>query len=51
MNFEHTEKVKNLEKKLTEFMEKHVYPNESIYKKQLEAQESRWSEIPRFYLN
>jgi acyl-CoA dehydrogenase len=46
LHFEHTEKVKNLEKKLTEFMEKHVYPNESIYKKQLEAQESRWSEIP-----
>lgn len=46
MIFEHTQKVKNLEKKLTEFMEKHVYPNESIYKKQLEAQESRWSEIP-----
>ncbi|KRF49417.1 acyl-CoA dehydrogenase [Bacillus sp. Soil745] len=46
MHFEHTEKVKNLEKKLTEFMEKHVYPNESTYKKQLEAQESRWSEIP-----
>jgi len=38
--------VKNLEKKLTEFMEKHVYPNESLYKKQLEAQKSRWSEIP-----
>jgi acyl-CoA dehydrogenase len=46
LHFEHTEKVKNLEMKLTEFMEKHVYPNESIYKKQLEAQESRWSEIP-----
>ena len=46
MNFEHTQKVKDLEKKLTEFMEKHVYPNESIYKKQLEAQMSRWSEIP-----
>ncbi|WP_342604686.1 acyl-CoA dehydrogenase family protein [Peribacillus sp. FSL E2-0159] len=46
MNFEHTQKVKNLEKKLTEFMEKHVYPNESLYKKQLEAQKSRWSEIP-----
>jgi acyl-CoA dehydrogenase len=46
LNFEHTQKVKNLEKKLTEFMEKHVYPNESIYKKQLEAQNSRWSEIP-----
>jgi len=46
LHFEHTEKVKNLEKKLTEFMENHVYPNESTYKKQLEAQESRWSEIP-----
>jgi acyl-CoA dehydrogenase len=46
LHFEHTEKVKNLEKKLTEFMEKHVYPNESTCKKQLEAQESRWSEIP-----
>ncbi|ASS93441.1 acyl-CoA dehydrogenase [Peribacillus simplex NBRC 15720 = DSM 1321] len=46
MNFEHTQKVKSLEKKLTEFMEKHVYPNESLYKKQLEAQKSRWSEIP-----
>ncbi|MGG0790000.1 acyl-CoA dehydrogenase family protein [Peribacillus simplex] len=46
MNFEHTQKVKDLEKKLTEFMEKHVYPNESIYRKQLEAQKSRWSEIP-----
>jgi acyl-CoA dehydrogenase len=46
LNFEHTQKVKNLEKKLTEFMEKYVYPNESIYKKQLEAQKSRWSEIP-----
>jgi acyl-CoA dehydrogenase len=46
LNFEHTQKVKDLEKKLTEFMEKHVYPNESIYKKQLEAQKSRWSEIP-----
>jgi len=46
LHFEHTEKVKNLEKKLTEFMEKHVYPNESTCKKQLEGQESRWSEIP-----
>jgi acyl-CoA dehydrogenase len=27
-------------------MEKYVYPNESVYQKQLEAQKSRWSEIP-----
>ncbi|MFE4897761.1 acyl-CoA dehydrogenase [Peribacillus butanolivorans] len=46
MNFEHTQKVKKLEKKLTEFMEKYVYPNESVYHKQLEKQKSRWSEIP-----
>ncbi|MEJ9231220.1 acyl-CoA dehydrogenase [Peribacillus butanolivorans] len=46
MNFEHTQKVKNLEKKLTEFMEKYVYPNESVYHKQLEKQKSRWSEVP-----
>ncbi|MFB7640845.1 acyl-CoA dehydrogenase [Peribacillus butanolivorans] len=46
MNFEHTQKVKNLEKKLTEFMEKYVYPNELVYHKQLEKQKSRWSEIP-----
>ena len=46
MNFEQTQKVINLEKKLTEFMEKYVYPNESVYHKQLEKQKSRWSEIP-----
>ncbi|MGE7764263.1 acyl-CoA dehydrogenase [Peribacillus sp. NPDC096540] len=46
MNFEHTPKVKKLEKKLTEFMEKYVYPNESVYQKQLGKQKSRWSEIP-----
>ncbi|CAH0204012.1 (R)-benzylsuccinyl-CoA dehydrogenase [Peribacillus sp. Bi96] len=46
MNFEHSQKVKSLEKKLREFMEKYVYPNESVYKKQLESQGSRWSEIP-----
>lgn len=27
-------------------MEKYVYPNESVYHKQLEKQNSRWSEIP-----
>ena len=46
MNFEHTQKVKDLEKKLTEFMEQYVYPNESVYQKQLENQNSRWSDIP-----
>lgn len=46
MNFEHTQKVKALEIKLTEFMERYVYPNEAVYQKQLEKQKSRWSDIP-----
>ncbi len=32
-------------------MEKRVYQMNRPTKKQLEAQKSRWSEIPRFYLN
>lgn len=46
LNFEHTEKVKNLEKKLNDFMEQYVYPNESVYQKQLENQNNRWSDTP-----
>lgn len=46
MNFEHTQKVKDLEKKLIGFMEQHVYPNEAVYQKELEKQNSRWSAIP-----
>ncbi|MGG4266628.1 acyl-CoA dehydrogenase family protein [Peribacillus simplex] len=46
MHFEHAQKVKNLENKLRGFMEKYVFPNESVYKKQLDAQKSRWSDIP-----
>ncbi|AOH54060.1 acyl-CoA dehydrogenase [Peribacillus muralis] len=46
MNFEQTQKVKDLEIKLTDFMERYVYPNEAVYKIQLEEQQSRWSDIP-----
>ena len=46
MYFEHTEKVKNLQSRLTDFMEKHVYPNETVYQEQLEQQRSRWSDVP-----
>ncbi|QAS51982.1 acyl-CoA dehydrogenase family protein [Halobacillus litoralis] len=42
MNFDYTEKVKNYQDKLKEFMEEWVYPNESVYEDQLKSQESRW---------
>lgn len=41
MQIEHALEVQNLEKKLTEFMEKYVFPNESVYQKQLDSQKSR----------
>ncbi|MCA1021171.1 acyl-CoA dehydrogenase family protein [Halobacillus litoralis] len=45
MYFEHSEKVKELQEKLTTFMEKHIYPNEALYEEQLKK-EDRFSEIP-----
>ena len=46
MDFSYTSKVKELEQKLTRFMEEYVYPNESLYEQQLDEQESRFSRIP-----
>ncbi|ASN06734.1 acyl-CoA dehydrogenase [Virgibacillus necropolis] len=46
MDFSYSEKVVELQKKLTSFMEDHVYPNEKVYKEQLNQQESRWTAIP-----
>lgn len=46
MNFSYSNKVKELEQKLTRFMEEYVYPNESLYEQQLDEQETRFSGIP-----
>lgn len=45
MNFDHTDKVKQLQKKLIDFMEEVVYPNEHIYHEQVNAGSDRW-QIP-----
>ena len=45
MNFEFSEKVKELQHQVTEFMEQYIYPNESVYEQQLNEGASRW-EIP-----
>ena len=47
MNFSYSDKVVDLQKKVINFMEEHVYPNEKVYKEQLNQQKTRWSEIPR----
>ena len=45
MNFEYSDKVKGLQKKLEAFMDEHVYPNEGTYGLQLDEGASRW-EVP-----
>src|SRR5699024_686893 len=46
MDFSYSNKVLELQKKLTQFMEENVYPNEQLYEEQLNQQESRWSRVP-----
>ncbi|PGM49007.1 acyl-CoA dehydrogenase family protein [Bacillus sp. AFS053548] len=46
MDFLYSQKSKELQLKLTKFMEGYVYPNERIYEQQLNAQETRWSDVP-----
>lgn len=46
MNFEYSDKVKELQKRVSEFMEEHVYPNEQTYEEQLNAGDSRWIAPP-----
>ena len=41
MNFEYSNKVKDLQEKLTNFMNEHVYKNESVYKEEVEKG-GRW---------
>ncbi|WP_075981408.1 acyl-CoA dehydrogenase [Bacillus massilinigeriensis] len=46
MNFSYSDKVKELQKKLTSFMEEYVYPNEKVYEQQVNEQSDRWSAVP-----
>ena len=45
MNFEFPTKVKDLQARVTGFMEGNVYPNEKVYEQQLDEGETRW-QIP-----
>ena len=46
MNFTYSSKVSDLEQQLTTFMDEYIYPNERLYEKQLNKQESRFSQVP-----
>ena len=45
MNFEFSTKVKELQARVSAFMEEHVYPNEKLFNQQLDEGPTRW-EIP-----
>ena len=45
MHFEFTERVKELQKRLTAFMEEHVYPNEARYHEHTNGPD-RWQPVP-----
>ena len=44
MHFEFSDKAKDLQKRLTAFMETHIYPNEQQYHDEIER--DRWSPPP-----
>lgn len=46
MDFNYSEKTKELQAKLTEFMDKYVYDAEEVYERQLNEADSRWSIPP-----
>jgi acyl-CoA dehydrogenase len=46
MEFEYSKRTKEYLEQLTDFMNKHVYPNEATYRDQLAAQPTRWQVPP-----
>lgn len=46
MDFSYSDKVLELRKKLIEFMEAYIYPNEGVYRNQLNQQSDRFAAVP-----
>ena len=44
MDFAYSDKVKGLQRKVQEFMDAHIYPNERVYAEQVQA--NRWAQPP-----
>src|SRR3989449_3092323 len=45
MHFEHSEKAKDLQRRVAAFMNDHIYPNEATYHRQI-AEGDRWRPVP-----
>jgi acyl-CoA dehydrogenase len=45
MNLEHSEKAKELQRRVAAFMDEHIYPNEAVYHAQI-AEGDRWQPVP-----
>jgi acyl-CoA dehydrogenase len=45
MHFQHSEKVQDLQRKLSAFMDQHIYPNERLYYRQIREGE-HWQPVP-----
>ena len=46
MDFEFSERTKELQLRVQAFMDENVYPNEATYAEQLAGGETRWEPIP-----
>jgi acyl-CoA dehydrogenase len=46
MDFDFSPKVKDLQKRVQQFMDEHVYPNEDLYHHQVDTQGDRWKIPP-----
>ncbi|MBZ5606586.1 MAG: acyl-CoA dehydrogenase family protein, partial [Acidobacteriia bacterium] len=44
MNFDHSPKVRDLQERVSAFMNEHIYPNEKLYYDQIA--EDRWRPVP-----
>lgn len=46
MNFTYSNKVVELQNRLTQFMEEYIYPNEKVYDQQVNERIDRWATVP-----
>jgi len=46
MDFEHSDRVKNLVERLEVFMDEHIYPNQETYRQQVKEMGDNWTAVP-----
>ncbi|MDA0662094.1 MAG: acyl-CoA dehydrogenase family protein [Proteobacteria bacterium] len=46
MDFEYSERTRELQARVTAFMDEHIYPNEATFLEQLDEGDTRWKPVP-----